>query len=63
MEDENAFVRKEFLCVFNILVESYQSPGPRKEASNLKDKVWITCDYNQHILAKIKSEAVRNSDE
>ena len=63
MEDEDAFVRKKFFGVFKILVESYQSPGPRKQASNLKDKAWYICDYKQRNLAKKKSEEVSNGDE
>ena len=37
MDFENAFVRKEFIRVFDILVESNQSTGSRKQASNLED--------------------------
>ena len=41
MEDENLFVRKQFIRVLDILVESDKGTNPRKHAKSLKDKVRV----------------------
>jgi hypothetical protein len=63
MEDENSFIRKQFLWVFNILVESDQGPGPGKQAKKLEDEGWIICNCFKHILIKMNSEVANSRDD